>query len=133
MPSWTRVLNYWPDTCYINSNQITLPDASTLRFLAFDTIPSTCELQLKSDDEFTPMTFTCETLSMAAPSMLIYGKNTGSRQNLMIIVLVFIVLIHIPLSIDQLAIMAADCCSTDTLVGLPISNTVLPSTYLYIE
>ena len=47
---------------------------------------------------------------------LLYGRNTGSRQNLIIMSLVFIVFIRIPLSIDQLAIMAADCCSTDTLV-----------------
>ena len=121
----------------MNSNQITLPDASTLQlinqkhpFSGFDTIPSTYEFQLKSDDTVTPMTFTCETLYMAAPSMLIYGRNTGSRQKRIIISLVFIVLIRIPLSIDQLAILTADCCITDTLVGLHISNMVLSSTYL---
>ena len=31
------------------------------------------------------------------------------------LVLLFIVLIRIPLSIEQLAIMVTDCCSTDTL------------------
>ena len=70
---------------------------------------------------------------MAASSMLIYGRTTGSRQKLIIIYLVCIVLIRIPLSIDLLAITAADCCSTDTLGGLHLSNMVLSSTYLYIE